>query len=147
MSQTVYVLTETSKAGDTLLGVFSSMEELNRLLPSAESGRLADYRVELQILDEPFDIYTPWQVSLSRAGEFLGVEPIIACSCCDEDLTVRQASYVDDRAGCLRIAVWARTKGRAIDATEALYRDTAIEEGWPQTFSPIPPVHTESLLA
>jgi hypothetical protein len=68
MSDLVYVVTERSAVGDTVLGVFSTIEDARRVLPPYEGGRLEDYQVQVRVLGAPPEPRTPWSVGLSRSG-------------------------------------------------------------------------------
>jgi hypothetical protein len=68
MTDVVYVVTERSAVGDTILGVFSTIEEARRALPPSSIGRLDDYRVHAHVLGASPDPRTPWSVVLSRGG-------------------------------------------------------------------------------
>jgi hypothetical protein len=68
MSVVVYVVTERSAVGETILGVYSTIEEARQVVPLASSGRLEDYQVHAWVLGVSPDPRTPWSVALSRAG-------------------------------------------------------------------------------
>lgn len=67
MSSVVYVVTERSAVGETVLGVFSTLEEARRVVPTA-SSRLQDYHIQGHVLGASPDPRTPWSVVLSRDG-------------------------------------------------------------------------------
>jgi hypothetical protein len=64
----VYVVSERSAVGDTILGVFSTIDDARRALPPRSIGRLEDYRVHAHVLGASPDPRTPWSVVLSRDG-------------------------------------------------------------------------------
>ncbi len=69
MSDLVYVVTERSAAGETILGVFSTVEEARSVVPPVFNGcRLEDYRIHAQVLGAKPDPSTAWVVVLSRTG-------------------------------------------------------------------------------
>ena len=68
MAEIVYVVTEHSAVGETILGVFSSLDKARGVVPPASSHRLEDYRIEARVLDEPPEPRTPWRVVLGRDG-------------------------------------------------------------------------------
>jgi hypothetical protein len=74
MSDIVYVLTEHSAVGDTVLGVFSTIEEARHLVPANRSARLEDYRIQALVLGAAADPRTPWIVILSRDGDVESAE-------------------------------------------------------------------------
>jgi hypothetical protein len=74
MSEVVYVVTERSAVGETVLGVFSTLEEARRIVPPASSGRLQDYRIQGHVLGASPDPRTPWSVVLSRVGRVEAAE-------------------------------------------------------------------------
>ena len=110
------MLVEASAAGDSVLGVFTSVGAARALIPAGEGVRLEDYRIECHAVDAPADLYSPWQVSMTRDGSPIDVTPIIACAYCDELETVLQASFVEEGGELMRLAVFARSKGRALAA-------------------------------
>ena len=68
MSDVVYVVTERSAIGDTLLGVFSSIEDARQAVPKSSGARLEDYQIHARVLGVLPDPRTPWSVVLTRAG-------------------------------------------------------------------------------
>jgi hypothetical protein len=68
MSALVYVVTERSAIGETVLGVFSSIEEARAVVPSSSGVRLEDYQIEARVLGARPDPATPWAVALTRDG-------------------------------------------------------------------------------
>ncbi len=149
MSELVFVVIESSEAGESVIGVFSSLQKARAILPSAESGRLYDFRVEYRVLDEPPAAPTAWQVTIRRDGSFERVEPIIACAYCDEQHTVEQASFIESGGDVARLAVWARTQGAAIAAAHG-EAERLLEDGtWDQRAAPqhVRPIVAEESLA
>ncbi|MBV9581271.1 MAG: hypothetical protein JO057_22040 [Chloroflexi bacterium] len=74
MSDVVFVVTERSAVGDTVLGIFSSLETARQILPPADSGRLQDYRIEGHVLDAAPDQRIPWRVVVDRDGDVEAAE-------------------------------------------------------------------------
>jgi hypothetical protein len=148
VGEIVFVVIESSEAGESVVGVFSSLQKARAILPSAESGRLYDYRVEYRVLDEPQLEPTAWQVSIRRDGSFERVEPIIACAYCDEQHTVAEASFIEAGGDVMRLGVWAITQGSAIAAARA-EAERLIEDGtWDRRPGPqaLLPVFAEPVL-
>jgi hypothetical protein len=146
MADPVFVVVESTKAGDSVLGVFTSIERARAILADLPADRLNDYKVECHLPDEPLDIYTPWQVSIRYDGDVEAAEPIISCACCDEEETAGRASFIEAGGDLMRLAVWARSRGRAIVAAETQGR-RLIEEGVWQRRMPMTqllPFHAES---
>jgi hypothetical protein len=77
VSDVVYVVTERSAVGDTVLGVFSTLDEARRALPPASSGRLQDYRIGGHVLGVAPDPRTPWSVVLSETGNVASAETVV----------------------------------------------------------------------
>jgi hypothetical protein len=74
MSDIVYVVTEHSAVGETVLGVFSTIEEARQLVPQSRSARLEDFRIQAHVLGASPDPRTPWTVVLSRDGDVESAE-------------------------------------------------------------------------
>jgi hypothetical protein len=145
-TQPLFVVVESTPVGESVIGVFSSIEAARAVLPDVATGRLGDYRIEVHVLDAPLDVYSAWQVSLDYEGDVISAEPLISCACCDEDASIRQASFIEAGGELLRLAVWARTRGGAIAAASA-YARRLIDDGlWQRgmTLTPVPPIHTEA---
>ncbi len=68
MSDVVFVVVEHSPVGETVVGIFSSLEAARRVVPSAANGRLQDYRIEGHVVDATPDSRTPWRVVIDRDG-------------------------------------------------------------------------------
>ena len=68
MSDLVFVVTEHSAVGETVVGIFSTLAAAQRVVPSAASGRLHDYRIAGHILDATPDASTAWRVVVERDG-------------------------------------------------------------------------------
>ena len=68
MSELVFVVTEHSPVGETVVGIFSSLAAAQRVVPPAASGRLHDYRIEGHVVDATPDPSTAWRVVVDRDG-------------------------------------------------------------------------------
>src|SRR5436309_15292636 len=112
----LFVVVERSEAGETVLGVFSSLEAARAQLPPASSGRLEHYRVEAHVIDQPAEEAMPWQVALGRGGEVVSAAPAILCNCEDDDRHFRANSYIERGGGRLNVVVMAKSPGQAIAA-------------------------------
>jgi len=73
MSDVVFVVTERSAIGETVLGVFATLDEARRVVP-ATRDRLEDYRIQAHVLGTSPDPRTPWTVVLTRGGEVEAAE-------------------------------------------------------------------------
>jgi hypothetical protein len=74
MSDVVFVVTERSPVGESVVGVFSTLEAAQRVVPPAASGRLQDFRVEGHLVDAMPEPRTPWRVVVDRDGKVEGAE-------------------------------------------------------------------------
>jgi alkylated DNA nucleotide flippase Atl1 len=74
VSDVVFVVVEQSPVGETVVGIFSSLEAARRIVPPAASGRLQDYRIEGHVVDATPDSRTPWQVVIDRDGSVQAAE-------------------------------------------------------------------------
>lgn len=140
MSTAVYVTVETSPAGEHVVGVFTSLEQARAVLRSLDVDRLADYRIEFHLLDEP-PRPSPWTVVLARDGAVCDVAPFVGCSACDLDQLMADASFIEDGGERMRVAVWAPTPGRAIAAADALRRRLVQCGAWGTERVPLAPLH------
>jgi len=128
MGELLFVVVERSEAGETVLGVFSSVEAARAQLPQASSGRLEQYRVEAHVVDQPAAGATPWQIALAREGDILSASPAIFCNCEDDDLHFHANSFIEQGGGRLNVVVMAQSPGRAIAAARD-YGAWLIENG------------------
>ena len=117
MEKLLFVVVEKSEAGETVLGVFSSLESARAVLPSASSGRLEDYRVEGHVLDEAPDA-RPWQIAVGREGDVISAEPAIFCNCEDDERHFHANSFIEAGGGRLNVVVTAPSPGRAVEAAK-----------------------------
>ncbi len=74
MSALVFVVVEHSSVGETVLGIFSSLEAAQRIVPPAASGRLQEYRIEGHVVDAAPDAGTAWRVVVTRDGSVQAAE-------------------------------------------------------------------------
>lgn len=119
MSQEVYVVVESSRAGDAVIGVFSTIEKARAVLPSHDLKRMLEaYRVELHVLDYTPEENAPWLVVLSRDGKHTEVHRPVLCNCGDDHEQLDNASYLESGGGPMHLVVWARTQGDALAAAE-----------------------------
>ena len=116
MSDLLFVVVERSEAGETVLGVFSSLEMARAQLPPSSSGRLENYRVEAHVVDQPVEEATPWQIALGLEGEVVSAAPAVLCNCEDDDRHFHANSFIERGGERLNVVVMARSPGRAIAA-------------------------------
>ena len=116
--ESVFVLVESSQAGDCVLGVFSTLTAARTAIPVSEVERLKDYRIEVHMLDEAPAAIRPWMVVMNEEGAVSDASLMIACSCCDEEEAFATASYIDVRGERLHQLVWHVSAGRAIDVAD-----------------------------
>ena len=112
----VFVVVERSEAGETVLGVFSSIEAARAQLPPASSGRLEHYRIEGHVVDRPAEEATPWQIALGREGGVVSAAPAVFCNCEDDDRHFHANSFIERGGGQLNVVVMAKSPGQAIAA-------------------------------
>jgi hypothetical protein len=127
MSEVLYVVVERSAAGETILGVFSSLAKARGVVPPASSGRLQDYRVEARVLDEPPDPRAPWRVVLSRDGGVVNAEPVVLCACEDDERQLARGSFIESGGRRMQVIVRAASPGQAIAAAQH-YRVWLLEQ-------------------
>jgi hypothetical protein len=138
-SDVVWTVLESSPAGDTLVGVYTSLEKARRVVSSLAQGRLEDYRIEGHALDHEREV-TPWQVSLSRDGAHLDTSPFIGCSCADDEAEYYKRSFIADGGDRMSVIVFAPAPGLAIVTAEH-YRRWLHEQGlWSERVQPLQPL-------
>jgi hypothetical protein len=120
MNDLVYVVTERSLAGDTLVGVYTSLEKARAQLPSYESGRLFDFTVQANVIDSP-PAPMPWTVSLTCYGEAFEVTPYIQCSGCPDPID--GAYHITSKDDSMHATIWALTPGEATARAKALHHN------------------------
>ena len=143
MPDVMYLVIERSDVGETVLGVFSSLDRARQILPPLSSGRLEHYRVEYRLLDQPPEPRTPWQVVLSRDGTVVSAEVVIRCSCEDDDRRLARGSFIERGGQRLCVVVWAASPGQAIAAAQR-YRAWLLErELWDSQGRQLPPIEAD----
>jgi len=120
-SELVWTVVERSAAGDTLIGVYTTLEKARAVVSSLAQGRYEDYGIEGHVLDEGKESATAWQVTLSRDGTHLATTPFVGCSCADDEAEYRKRSFIQDGGERMSVIVFAPTPGLAI-ATAERYR-------------------------
>jgi hypothetical protein len=118
VQEVLYVVTERSAVGETVLGVFSSLEKARQVVPPASSGRLEDYRIEGHVLDQPPEPRTPWRVRLSRDGSVYGAEVAVVCACADAERQLAESSFTEPGGLHMQVIVRAASPGQAIAAAQ-----------------------------
>ena len=109
MNDLLFVVVESSIAGDMVVGVYSTLEAARAQLPPFESGRLGDFRVEAHALDADAPLMA-WHVTVAGDGES-EVTPVIHCSTCPP-LEEGNAFRLED--GAVHATIWAITPGEAL---------------------------------
>lgn len=118
MGDEAYVVVETSGAGDSVIGVFSSIAAARQVLPTEDLDALRRYRVELHLVDEPHDEIVAWRVVMNKDGSEPEVSRVILCSCEDDEVILESGSYIEDGGERMQLIVWAQTQGQALHAAE-----------------------------
>src|SRR5688572_31014634 len=108
MSQELYLVIETSAAGDEVIGAFSTMAQARAALPEDNVARLIEnFRIEMHILDEPRQ-EEGWRVAISRDGSEISVSRLILCNCEADEETISRGSYIEDGGERMHLIMWAR---------------------------------------
>jgi hypothetical protein len=146
MTGEVFVVVETSRVGETVVGAFSTIEKARAVLPRHDTKCLEDYRVEFHVIDEPLEEEQAWTVVMSRDGIRVDVSPVILCSCGEDHDALENSSYIEAGGGRMHVVVWAKTKGMALDAADR-YRDWLIQEQiWATDELQIAPISANNVL-
>lgn len=141
----LWVVVEHSDVGDTVVGVFSTLEAARRAIDGVSPERLEDYRIEGHALDEGKRQPTPWRVLLREDGTVEDASPFVGCSSCDDADNyerMRRLSYVDE-SGELSLVVFARTPGSAMEAA-ARFKTWLVEQGLWRDELPLEPIEAPS---
>jgi len=145
MTSEIFVVVESSRVGETVVGAFSTIEKARAVLPRHDTRRLEDYRVEFHVIDEPIDEEQAWTVIMSRDGNRFDVTRVILCSCGEDHDALENSSYIEAGGGRMHCVVWALTKGMALDAGDR-YREWLIKEGaWREEETRILPISAHSV--
>ena len=141
MSDLLFVVVERTPVGDSVLGVFSSIERARALIPPFGNERFHAFRVECHVVDAAPEVPTSWQVVITRAGVVRDIEVAIGCFGADDDACLEDASYIERGGERLHVIVWAKTKGEAAVAA-AEYRRWLLEQGvWGSEERKVEPIH------
>jgi hypothetical protein len=117
-SALVWTVTEHSRAGDTIVGVYGTLEQARDVVSSLVDGNYEDYGIEGHVIDQGKREPAPWQVSLARDGTHLGTTVFVGCSCGEDEAEYLRRSYISDGGASMSIIVFAPTPGVAISAAE-----------------------------
>ena len=143
----VWTVVESSPAGETLVGVYTSVEKARAVVTLLAQGRLEDYRIEGHALDRERDADTPWQVTLAQAGAHIETTPFIGCACSDDEAEYYRHSFIQAGGEQMSVIVFAPTPGVAI-ATAEEYRAWLQSHGhWSEQPKPLQPLQATPRVA
>jgi hypothetical protein len=140
MSIPVYVLVESSPAGDYIVGVFSTYQQARATLHRVAGDQIEPFRIELHMPDEPPDAPTAWLVRIERDGGPPAVTRFAGCSSCDEERLLANASFIEAGGARMQVIVRAWTPGQALAAAGALRRRLLALDEWGTEFRPLAPI-------
>ena len=121
-SELVWSVVETSPAGDTVVGIYSTLSRARDVVSRLAEGRYEDYRIEGHALDHGKETETPWQVHLGAGGQHIQTVPFVGCSCGDDEAEFMRRSSIERDGEAMSLIVFAPTPGLAI-ATADRYRE------------------------
>ena len=127
LNELVWSVVESSAAGDTVVGIYTTLNRAREVVSQLSNGRLEDYRIEGHSLDFGKETDVPWQVGLGKDGQHLSTIPFIGCSCSEDEIQFRRRSYIDADGEAMSIIVLAPTPGPAIEAVQN-YRKWLLEK-------------------
>ena len=140
----LWVVVEHCDAGDTTVGVFTTLAQARETVHELGGDRLEDYRIEGHALDEPKSEPVPWQVVLTRDGEVVSTTPFIGCNCQDDEDEYYKRSFVEAGGETMYVIAFAVTPGLAI-ATANEYRIWLQENGhWDKEERRLTPIHART---
>jgi hypothetical protein len=136
----LWVVIERCEAGDTTIGVFTTLAQARATVDRLGAGRLEAYRIEGHAPDAPRTEAVPWQVVLTRAGEVESTAPFVGCSCGDDEDEYYRRSFIEAGGDRLHVIAFATTPGQAI-ALANDYREWLQANGqWSEDFRQVAPV-------
>jgi hypothetical protein len=127
-SELVWSVVESSPAGDTVVGIYTTLTAARDVVSQLAGGRYEDYRIEGHALDQGKETETPWQVYLGRDGQHLGTVPFVGCACADDEAEFHRRSFIERDGESMSVIVAAPTPGLAIVAADR-YREWLLEQG------------------
>jgi hypothetical protein len=140
----LWVLIEHSDAGDTTVGVFTTLAAARETIAELGPDRLESYRIEGHALDEPKAEVLPWNVVMHREGEVESATLFIGCSCQDDEDEYYRRSFIEAGGERLHVIAFAVTPGQAI-ATANEYRVWLQANGhWSTDERRLTPIHART---
>jgi hypothetical protein len=140
----VWVVVEASEAGDTTVGVFTTIAQARETVQELGADRLERYRIEGHAVDAPKMEPLPWQVVLTRDGAVERISLFIGCSCQDDEDEYYKHSFIEQGGDRLHVIAFAATPGQAI-AVANEYRAWLQDGGhWLTEERPLSPIHART---
>lgn len=140
----LWVVVEHSDAGDTTVGVFTTLAQARETVNELGGDRLEDYRIEGHALDEPKSESLPWHVVLTRDGKVVSTTLFIGCSCQDDEDEYYKRSFIEEGGETMYVIAFAVTPGQAI-AVANQYRVWLQENGhWSAEEQRLTPIHART---
>jgi hypothetical protein len=118
LNELVWSVVESSAAGDTVVGIYTTLSRAREVVSQLSNGRLEDYRIEGHSLDFGKETDIPWHVRLGKDGQHLSTAPFVGCSCSEDEVEFRRRSYIDADSEAMSIIVLAPTPRPAIEAAQ-----------------------------
>ena len=113
-AEIAWSVVESSPAGDSLVGVYSSFQAARDVVSRLADGRFEEYRIEGHGIDVDLTSEAAWQVALDRDGTHLSTQPFAGCACADDEAEFRRRSFVARDGDSMSVIVLAPTQGLAI---------------------------------
>jgi hypothetical protein len=140
----LWVVVEHSEAGDTTVGVFTTLAQARETINELGPDRIDAYRIEGHALDQPRSEPMPWNVVLSRDGAVASATLFVGCSCHDDEAEYYKRSFIDAGGESMYVIALAVTPGQAI-AVANEYRTWLQTNGhWTTDGCALSPIHART---
>jgi hypothetical protein len=140
----LWVVVEHSEAGDTTVGVFTTLAQARETVRELGGERLEAYRIEGHALDQPKSEPLPWQVALTRDGEVVSTTLFVGCSCQDDEEEYYKRSFIEAGGETMYVIAFAITPGQAIAVADE-YRVWLQANGhWSTDEQRLSPIHART---
>ena len=126
-NELVWTVVESSPAGETTVGVYTTLTRAREVVSELADGNYEDYRIEGHALDHGKEMNAPWQVHLTRDGTHLQTLPFAGCACADDEAEFLRRSFVERDGEAMSVIAFAPTPGIAI-ASAQRYREWLVEQ-------------------
>jgi len=140
----LWVVIEHCEAGDTTVGVFTTLAQARETVRVLGGDRLESYRIEGHALDQPKSEPLPWQVELTRDGEVESTSLFIGCSCGDDEDEYYHRSFIEAGGERLHVIAFAVTPGQAIAVANEYREWLQVNGHWSKEERRLTPIYART---